>query len=119
MKITTAQKLTLYALEQCYAKLNQPLEKSPVEINVSKITFIELVLNAPITLKQERALYKNLETLEQKQLIKYNNKRIIFTPLGLEELNKIQNDIKQFLEVRDYFLTIEKPSKKLQTIIRH
>ena len=118
MKTTKAERLMLYLLEVCYNHLNQPLEKSPVEINISKSTFIEMVLDTPIVIKHQRALYKNLEALEKKGRISYNNKLITFTPLGIKELKKIQAEIKPFIEIKHYFSTIRKPQKKLQTIIR-
>ena len=117
MNTTKAEKVLIYALGECYSNLNKPLEKAHLELGISKIIFIELFLSR-INLKQQRALYKNLERLEKKKLIQYNNKVITFTSLGLTELKKIQREIKPFFEIKTSLSTIEMPRKKLQTVIR-
>lgn len=117
MKLTKTQRLILYALGHFYTALNQPLVEKPVQVRTSKIAFIEHLLAAKIVAKQERALYKNLETLEQKKMISYENKMIMFTELGLRELEKINKEIQQFISLEKYFEQ-EKPKRKLQTVIR-
>ena len=117
MKLTKAQRLILYALGHFYTALNQPLVEKPVQVRTSKIAFIEHLLAAKIVSKQERALYKNLETLEQKKLISYENKMIIFTEFGLREVEKINKEIQQFIDLEKYFQQ-EKPKRKIQTMIR-
>ena len=82
MNATKAEKVLISALGECYSNLNKPLEKAHLELGISKIIFIELFLSR-INLKQQRALYKNLERLEKKKLIQYNNKVITFTSLRL------------------------------------
>ena len=118
MKLIKTQKLILYSLGQFYRRLNQPLQEKPVTIRTSKIAFIELLLTSGIITKQERALYKNLETLEVQKLITYENKMIKFTELGLKTLEKITNEIRQFVEIGRYFMEAEKPKRKLQTVIK-
>src|SRR3989344_8004448 len=89
MKLTKAQRLILFALGQFYTALNQPLVQKLVQVRTSKIAFIEHLLRAKLISKQERALYKNLETLENKKLNLYENRMIMFTEFGLKELEKI------------------------------
>lgn len=117
MKITRTQRLILLALGKFYISLNQPLVEKPVQVRTSKIAFIEHLLAAKIVSKQERALYKNLETLEHKKLILYENRMIMFTESGLKELEKISKEIQQFINLEKYFQQ-EKPKGKLQTTIR-
>ena len=117
MKLAKPQRLILFALGQFYASLNQPLVEKPVQMRTSKIAFIEHLLQSKIISKQERALYKNLETLELKKLITYENKMIIFTEVGLKELEKIDKEIQQFFSLEHYFKDA-KPKRKLQTMIR-
>ncbi|MBI2581838.1 hypothetical protein HYV87_01755 [Candidatus Woesearchaeota archaeon] len=118
MKLTKPQRLILFALGQFYNSLNQPLVQKPVQIRTSKIAFIEHLLHSKIISKQERALYKNLETLENKKFISYDNKMIVFTELGLKELEKISKEIQQFIDLEKYFQD-EKPKGKLQTVMRN
>jgi hypothetical protein len=117
MKLTRTQRLLLYSLGQFYQRLNQPLAQKPVRLRTSKIAFIELLLSSKIITQQERALYKNLEILERKKLIAYENRMIRFTDHGLAILHKINSEIKQFIDVKTYFKTAEKPHRKLQTVI--
>ena len=117
MKLTKTHRLILYSLGMFYRKLNQPLKESPVKLQTSKVAFIELLLMSEIVIKQRRALYKNLESLEQKKLINYDNRMIKFTDSGLKILEKIEKEIKQFTDVSEYF-THAKPKRKLQTVIK-
>ncbi len=117
MALTKTQRLILYALGQFYHSLNQPLVEKPVQVRTSKIAFIEHLLQSKIISKKERALYKNLETLENKKLILYENKMITFTEFGLKELEKISKEVQRFVSLEQYFQQ-EKPKRKLQTVIR-
>lgn len=117
MKLTKTQRLILFALGKLYLSLNQHLVEKPVQVQTSKIMFIEHMLKSNILFKQERAFYKNLETLENKKLISYDNRMIMFTELGLRELKKINQEIQQFTNLEKYFQQ-EKPKGKLQTMIR-
>jgi hypothetical protein len=117
-KLTKTQRLILFSLGQFYRRLNQPLEKKPVKIRTSKLVFIQLILSSEVITKQSRALYKNLETLEHKKLITYENRMIRFTELGLKIQKKINTEITQFVEVEKYFTNSKKPTGKLQTVIK-
>lgn len=117
MVLSKTPKLILYSLGQFYHALNQPLVEKPLKLSTSKIAFIELLLRSGIITKQERALYKNLETLENQKLITYENRMIKFTESGLKELQKIEKEIHQFISLEEYFQKTEKPKRKLQTII--
>lgn len=117
MQLTKAQRLILFALAQFYAALNQPLVEKPVQARTSKIAFIEHLLEAKIIAKREREMYKNLETLEQKKVITYDNKTIVFTESGLQEVEKISQEIHMFISLERYFQQV-KPKGKLQTVIR-
>ena len=117
MKLTQVHKLILYSLGQFYSYLNQPLVEKPLTLRTSKITFIEHMLQSGNISKQERALYKNLELLEQEKLITYDQRMIRFTELGLLELEKIKKEVQQFTNIENYFKSAEKPKRKLQTVI--
>ncbi len=116
MQLTATQKLILHSLGHFYQSINQPLIEKPLKLQTSKIAFIELLLRSRILSKQERAVYKNLETLEKKRMIEYERRMIRFTERGLKHLNQINKEIKPFIEVEKYFLSA-KPSRKMQTVI--
>ncbi len=117
MKLTTPQRLILFSLGRFYQSINQPLTEKPLRLRTSKITFIELLIDSGMITKQERALYKNLESIEKNKLIEYEKKMIKFTEKGFREMQKINKEIKQFVEVEKYFSESKKPKRKLQTTI--
>ena len=117
IKITKTQRLILYSLGQFYQSLNQSLSEKHLKLRTSKIAFIELLLSSRIVSNQERALYKNLESLEQKKLIEYYDRKIKFTDKGRKIIEKINKEVKQFTDVKEYFRDVKKPKRKLQTTI--
>ena len=117
MKITNTQRLILYALGHFYQSINQPLVDKPVTLQTSKITFIEHLLNSGLLSKHERALYKNLETLENAGLIEYDNRMIKLTEEGLKLLAHINSEISQCMAMHDYFEQAALPKRRLQTVI--
>lgn len=88
-----------------------------LQVKTSKITFIELLMNSGLFSKQERAIYRNLEDLEKNKYIEYDKRMINFTERGILELEKINQEFKNYLEIENYFKTAEKPKRKLQTVI--
>ena len=117
MKLTKTQRFILFALGQFYHQLNQPLIAKPIKVRTSKIAFITFLSHSSIVIKQQRALYKNLETLENKELISYGGSMITFTPIGLEILDKINKEVNQFLKLKE-FCKDRKSKKEIQTIIK-
>ena len=64
----------------------------PLEVSISKSLFIGVVKKAHLAEKKERALYKNMETLEEKKLIKYDNKQLSLTKKGKDLYKKIKKN---------------------------
>ena len=117
MKVTKTQRQIIFALGQFYQQLNQPLIAKPIQVRTSKIAFITFLSHSKIITKQQRALYKNLETIENKGLIEYHKSMITFTPIGLEILDKIIKEIDQFVKLKEFFEN-RKQKNEIQTIIR-
>ena len=118
-KLTKTERLILFSLSQFYSSINQQLVTKPLRLETSKITFIELLLQSKIITKQKRALYKNLEILEDKKLIEYDNRMIKSTDSGLKMFQKIDREINQFVDIKEYFKEIKKTKRKLQTVINN
>jgi len=119
LKLSKPQSLILFSLGQFYQSINQILNDKPLKLRTSKIAFIELLLDSGIVSKQERALYKNIESLEKKNLIEYKNRRIRFTEQGLKELKKINSHYHKYNNLKNYFQEEIKPKRSLQTTIGH
>ena len=86
-------------------KLNRKFEKQPLEASVSKIDFIRMLLNLKIVEKAQRSLYKNLEMLERKKLIRYENRFLKLTEKGLKIVKKKDKELYPYLKI---IITMEK-----------
>jgi hypothetical protein len=117
MLLSKTERLILYSLGQFYQSLNQPLSEKHLKLRTSKITFIEMLLSSNTVAKQARTIYKNLEKLEDKKLIAYEKRMIKFTPEGIKILDKINTELYQFIDVKDFFKKPNKSKRKLQTTI--
>lgn len=94
IKITREQRFILYALGLCYEQANKRFTNSPIEIAMPKTAFIELAMKSGFARKKERALYKNLESLEKRKLVSYENKSLALTAKG----ERVYSDLKQRLQ---------------------
>jgi|TARA_B100002003_G_C13956999_1_gene463718 predicted transcriptional regulator len=119
MRTTKTQNFILFILGRWYEEANKKIKGKPLEVCISKKTFIELVTKSGIAKKQDRALYKNLENLGKKKLINYNNKELMLTLKGKKLFEKINKQIKPYLNLNDKLK--EKPmsyTRKVQTILK-
>ena len=117
MALTKVQQRILFSLGECHTKLNQPYADKPLKVFVSKIDFIELVKKADFVKKQDRALYKNLELLEKKKLIEYKDKKIKLTQKGKSLFNKIEKEIRPFIEIKEFWNMKVSSGRQIQTYI--
>lgn len=89
----------LYALMKYLKKLNKKFENKPLEASVSKIDFIKLIQESKIVEKSERGLYKNLEMLEKKKLIRYENRFLKLTEKGLRLAEKKEKELYPYMRL--------------------
>ena len=80
-------------------KVNKKFRNKPLEASVSKIDFIRFLKSAKIIDKSQRALYKNLEHIEKKKLIAYENRFLKFTKKGLKQAKEIEKDIDPYVRI--------------------
>ena len=117
MLLTQTHKFILFALGFWYREANKKLKDKNLTVNISKALFIDILKKADIVKKQERALYKNLEYLEENKLIKYENKNLILTKLGEKNYSKIYGELEPYMTA--ITLVTEKDplsySQKIQT----
>ena len=105
MKLNKKHQFILYALMKYLKKLNSRFDNQPLEASVSKIDFIRLLLDLKIVEKSERGLYRNLEMLEKKKLIKYENKFLKLTDKGLKSVKQKEDELFPYLKL---IINIEK-----------
>lgn len=99
MKLNKKQEFILYALMKYLSKLNKKFKDQPLAASVSKIDFIKLLKNLKIVEKSERSLYKNLETLEKKKYIQYENKFLKLTKKGLKIVEAKEADLFPYIKL--------------------
>ena len=89
----------LYSLYKYLTALNRRFENEPLEASMMKIDFIKLLLDLRIVEKSERALYQNLEDLENQKYIKYEVHFLKLTPKGLKLALLIEKKNLPFLKL--------------------
>ena len=119
MALSREQQFILFALGKCYALLDERFAGRPIQIAVSKSAFIELAENAGFAGKGERALYQNLEDLEKKRLIHYDNKNLSLTKKGGKAFAVINKNLSPYLAVANIsYDDLLKFTKKARTVLR-
>ncbi|MBU0615489.1 MAG: hypothetical protein KJ601_05320 [Nanoarchaeota archaeon] len=120
MKPTKVQKYILFTLGSWFEKANEKIKDKPLEVSISKKTFIGFAIKAGVAGKQERALYRNLELLEKSKLVSYSNSELKLTKKGEQLYTKICQELNPYLCVLSKLET-ENPikyCKKVQTIFK-
>ena len=92
MRTTKTQNFILFSLGKLYEIANKKVKGKPLEVFISKKSFIEILMKSGIAKKQERALYKNLEVLESKKLIHYRTKELILTSKGKKLFSSLKKE---------------------------
>ncbi len=121
MSLSEKQRFILFVLGKLYDEANKKLRDRVLEVSVSKSAFIEVVMRGGLTKKKERALYKNMESLEKSKLISYENKILKLTKKGESLYSQIDKGLAPYVEIID---SIEKQnllkftSKAKTTFIR-
>ena len=104
-RLSRRYQFILYALMKYLKKLNKKFEDKPLEASVSKIDFIKLLKELKIVEKSERGLYKNLEILQKKRLIKYENKFLKLTDRGFRIVKEKEDSLYPYIKL---IVTLEK-----------
>jgi len=120
MNTTRVQHFILYTLGKWFEEANRKIDDRLMRVSISKPVFIELVKSAGFTQKQERALYKNLEILEEKKLVEYKNKELVLTKKGNALYADINKRIAPFFNVSRKLRETDpiSYSRKVQTVFR-
>ncbi len=97
MQLSKVHKHILYTLGSWYAEAGKKLS-AELELSIPKSVFIQALMSAGIAGKKERALYRNLELLEKKKLISYENKSLSLTARGEKEFQRIAAGVQPYLD---------------------
>ncbi|MFH0978213.1 MAG: hypothetical protein V1837_02820 [Candidatus Woesearchaeota archaeon] len=99
MGVGKKQTFILFTLGQYYIEANKRLKGSLLEVVISKKVFIDIVKRAHLAEKKERALYKNLEVLEKKKFVTYENYCLKLTPKGQRLFDKVKKEYEPYLNL--------------------
>ncbi len=97
--LSKPQAFVLFALGRCYEECERRFADKPLVVNMSKKSFIELARKACMVSKGERAMYKNLEDLEEKKLLSYENKSLKLTQRGERHFHELLGRVEPYLAV--------------------
>jgi predicted methyltransferase len=119
MKLNIKERLMLYALGRYYDISARVLPNEALAIHLPKSVFIDFVRRVELFDKGERAIYKNLEYLEDRKLVSYENRNLSLTERGQKVYDKVKAEIKPYFEMNKIIVNDRvKESKKLQTVFR-
>ncbi len=99
VKLSKKHQFVLYSLMEYLKKLNKKFRDQQLESSVSKIDFIRLLQNMKITEKSQRGLYKNLEILEKRKLIAYENRFLKLTQRGLKLVQRKETELSPYFRL--------------------
>lgn len=119
MGLSTQEEFILFSLGRCHAEANRRFGARPLSLNLSKAAFIDLAKHIGMVEKGERAMYRNLETLEQKKLISYRNKALILTDRGFAKYAMLLDELEPYVAVSRLLesLDVVKFAKKGKTVL--
>ena len=111
----------LFGLGKCYKSFNKMFSDRPLKVSISKVVFIDIMISSRSVRKKERALYKNLESLEKKKFLKYKENELSFTKKGLVTFTRIEKEVDDFNSFSEHLNDPKTISlhKKLQTRLKH
>ena len=95
MGVTGTKKEMLFVLGQFFKATSTRFAKTPLQVGISKAEFIDVVRGLGAVAKKERALYRNLEALENDKYVVYDDKELKMSRKGFEEYKRIYDELKQ------------------------
>jgi hypothetical protein len=99
MVVGKKQIFILFTLGQYYVEANKRLKGMPLHVFISKKLFIDIVKKAHLAEKKERALYKNLEDLEKKKYVTYENHCLKLTAKGQRMFERVHKEYGPYLNL--------------------
>ncbi|MFH1510217.1 MAG: hypothetical protein ABIF10_00880 [Candidatus Woesearchaeota archaeon] len=120
MALGSKQLFILFSLGQYYLEANKRLKGLPLQIVISKKVFIDIMKQAHIAEKKERALYRNLEVLEDKKYVSYENHCLKLTRRGQSLFSKLDMKYSSYMNLAKVLSNtdVTKYTKKAQTVFK-
>ncbi len=99
MPLSKQQAFVLFSLGRCYEECDRRFADKPISVKMSKKAFIGLARSVGMVKKGERAMYKNLEDLEKRKLVSYENSSLRLTDKGERHFQSILSRTEPYLAV--------------------
>lgn len=113
MELTKVQRYILYTIGTWYEEAENIISDKSLMVSLSKKQFIDLARGASFVSKKERALYKNLESLELAKLVSYKEKNLILTEKGKRHYAKIKRSLEPYV-----YVTIKLKEKDPMSLVK-
>jgi DNA-binding PadR family transcriptional regulator len=102
MALTGPKKEMLFILGEFFRETSKRFSKTPLQVSVSKAEFIDNIREIGVVAKQHRAVYRNLEALENERYIVYDEKKNLrITRKGLNEYVRVLNEFEQLRTISE------------------
>ncbi|MBU2561762.1 MAG: hypothetical protein KKD17_05685 [Nanoarchaeota archaeon] len=93
MGLSGKKKELLFVLGQFFKETDRKFSETPLLISISKAEFIDVIRSLQAVEKKERALYRNLEDLENARYIVYEDKNLRMSRKGFNEYARIRHEL--------------------------
>ena len=101
MGVSETSKEVLFVLGEFFKATDRRFVKAPLTVSVSKAEFIDAVMKTKAVKKQERALYKNLEELQNYRYILYRKDKVLkMSKRGLTLYRRMSADMERLMDMR-------------------
>jgi hypothetical protein len=85
MTLTDKKKEMLFILGQFLLETDKKFAEAPLQVSISKAEFIEIIKDMKAVSKTERTIYKDLEELQEKRYIIYDERDLRMSKKGYNE----------------------------------
>ncbi len=96
MGLTPQTKEMLFILGQFFRETGRRFSSAPLTLSVLKAEFIDIVKASGAVSKQERAIYRNLGSLQKSKHISYKDKSLKLTKKGRSEYIKLAAELERY-----------------------
>jgi hypothetical protein len=101
MALTDKKKEMLFILGQFLMETDRKFAETPLQVSVSKAEFIDIIKDMKAVSKTERTIYKDLEDLQQRRYIIYDERDLRISKKGLNEYESITKELGRLLQLAD------------------
>jgi hypothetical protein len=100
MVLSGKKKEMLFILGEFLRETNRRFSSSPLKVSVSKAEFIDSIKGMQVVAKQKRAVYRNLESLQNEKSVLYDkDKNLSLSRKGYKEYERIFKEFEALLKI--------------------